>query len=191
MNKKFFLLVAVVFTVSACSSTQWRGDAVRDRLTQSTTLSTHEVSIDERSAGVISLEGTVSSERDRSEIERLARNTSGVRDVRNNLVVSPSSVVVRDGVRSPSSAPYSPRFTRPDTQINDDVRRALGNHRNIDLRRVDIFTNQGIVTVRGTQNRSSDIQELVALASSVEGVRSVRNELTVSTDRYNTGRGRY
>jgi len=182
MNHKLLLLVAVAFTVSACSSTQWRGDAVRDRLTQSTTLSTHEVSIDERTAGVISLEGTVSSERDRSEIERLARNTSGVRDVRNNLVVTPSSVVVRDGVRSP--APYSPRFTKSDTQINDDVRRALSNHRNIDLRRVDIFTNQGIVTVRGTQNRNSDIQELVALASSVEGVRSVRNEVTVRGDHY-------
>lgn len=38
--------------------------------------------------GVVQLRGTVATDRDRAEAERLARSTRGVRDVRNELIVT-------------------------------------------------------------------------------------------------------
>jgi len=191
--KRIYALVAIILLLaSGCSTTNWRGEAVREQLSHSNTLGAHQVAIDEPTKGEITLTGSVASEHDRAEIERIARRTSGVTDVRNQLVVTPSSVVIREG-NHPSGYDRDPqaRFPKSDTQISREVRDVLERNRDLDLRKIDIQTSDGIVTLRGSQNHYRDVERLVALISSIDGVRAVRNELIVvgrGGDRYSQER---
>ena len=253
---KAIILVILTLALSACATTMHRGNAVRDRLSDTPGLTTHNITIDEGTPGVITLNGRVSSARDRETIERVARSTNGVKEVRNNLVVESSSVAVREepyregyssssssdqrsrelasdimsqissspdirnynlnvGVvgsevvlrgevgseRERSEAERIARNTRgvtsvrneiiladsrsSDFQISQNVREALRGRTDLDLRNVDIFTRDAVVTLRGYQYSNRDIDNLVSSTRSVRGVRDVRNELTLNNRDYN------
>ncbi len=247
MNIKTTIISILMLSIAGCATTSHRGNAIRDRLEETPGLATHNISIDESSPGMVTLNGSVSSDRDRNTIERVASSTKGVKEVRNNLVVDPSHVAVREGT---TTASYDQRniiskitnqfadspelrnyhinvsasddyvtlrgevgtereraaaeriardtrgvnsvrneisianTTRNDRQISQYVREVLARETNIDLRNVDISTTNAIVTLRGSQHSSHDIDNLVSTARSVEGVRDVRNEMTVMNDRY-------
>ncbi len=252
---KTAIVLVITLTLVGCMAMQWRSTAVRDRLAATDGLGTHEISINEMRRGSITLNGSVSSERDRDVIERVARETSGVNEVLNNLVVTPSFVVVQGAdAQSPRNASATVaaimaelasapelrdynlnvavvddivtlrgevsderartaaesiarnahgvkyvrneivvrRPNRSDLQISQNVRDALlRSNSNIDLRNVDITTRNGIVTFMGSQNSHYDVDRILAMARSVDGVRGVRNELTVNPVRYdNHYRGR-
>lgn len=246
MKIKVGIILLFVLAMVGCVSTTWRGSAIQDRLARTPGLGTHDISIDERTGGVISLNGTVSSDSDRDEIERIARHTKGVREVRNNLVVVPSSVVVREGSLSGSNdaraivsdimarmsdsselrdyhvnvevigdtavlrgevgnereraaAERIARDTRgvsrvrneimlasrpSDLQISRNVREELLRSNYVNLRDVEITTRDGVVTFRGSQNSRRDIEHLLSVALRVDGVRDVRNELTIIGGNY-------
>jgi hyperosmotically inducible periplasmic protein len=244
------IISALVFAVLGCATTTYHGAAVRERLAHTSGLSTHDISVDEQRPGVITLNGSVSSEEDRERIERVANDTRGVREVRNNLVVTPSHVAVREGYTTSSNderaivseimskMSSSPelrnydlnvdvvadtvtlrgevgdereravagriardtrgvtsvrneirlaRSTRSDLRISRNVRESLRRRTNLDLRDLDITTRDGIVTLRGTQSSSREIEHLVSSARMVDGVRGVRNELTLTDGRYSEG----
>jgi hyperosmotically inducible periplasmic protein len=255
MKIKTAVILIITFAMVSCIASTWRSNAVRERLSETSGLSSHEISIDETTRGMITLNGTVSSERDRNVIERVARDTRGVKEVRSNLVISPSSVVVQEG-NMPSSADRgvkvsgilaemaaSPEIrdynlsvalvddvvtlrgevpdesaraaaerialntrgvtrvrneivvvqpSSSDLQVSREVRDVLLRTKDIDLYNVDIYTRNGIVTFRGTQNNSYEIERLLAAARTVDGVREVRSELRVVPVGYNEpyGRGR-
>jgi osmotically-inducible protein OsmY len=248
MNIKTLIFPIVLIAMVGCAATTWRGNTVRDRLSETAGLSTHDISIDERSRGEIVLRGTVSSDHDRNLIERIARDTQGVKNVRNELIVSPSSVSVREGstvysndgraivseimsnlASSPDVRNYNINaelvgdtvtlrgevgnereraaaenialrtrgvsrvrneivvarpYIKSDLQITQDVRETLLRNTNTNLRNVDITTRDGVVTFRGSQSNRREIDRLVSIAQSVNGVRDVRVELTVAGDRY-------
>lgn len=244
---KTIVTLMLIISMVGCAMTTHHGSEIRDRLSETPGLSTHNISIDEESPGMITLNGNVSSERDRGTIERVARETAGVIEVRNNLIVEPSSVAVREGYPASSSGQStiaseitsrmssSPELryynvnvyvdgsavalrgevgneserteaeriawntrgvtsvrneivladsARSDFQISRDVREALSRRTDLDLRYVDITTRNAIVTLRGSQNSSRDIDNLVSSTRMVSGVRDVRNELTLNNPRY-------
>lgn len=244
------ILIAILAMVG-CMATAWRGNAIRDRLAETSGLGAHDISIDERAGGIIVLSGNVSSGRDRDTIEKVARKTRGVTEVTNHLVVASSSVAVREGSRAFSDDEAQVRVseimermrssseirdynlrvevvgdtvtlrgevgneqeraaaerialntrgvnrvkneillahsTRGDVQISDDVRDVLLKTKDIDLRNVEITTRDGVVTFRGSQSSHRDIDHLLSAALMVDGVRDIRNELTVNGRRYSEG----
>lgn len=187
MKMKTRIMLLCMLAMVGCVSTAWRGTAIQDRLSRTPGLGTHDISIDERTGGVISLNGTVSSDADRDEIERIARRTKGVREVRNNLVVVPSSVVVREGNMSGSndaSAIVSEIMSRMrasselrDYHVNVEVvgdtailRGEVGNERERDAAERIALNTRGITRVR------NDI-ELASRPSDLQISRDVRDEL--------------
>lgn len=244
------IIIILIITTAGCTTARHRGDAIRERIAKTSELSTHNITIEEDVPGIVTLRGNVSSSNDRETIEEIARNTSGVREVRNNLIVAPSSVAVREGYPSPrdqrglvseitSRLSASPDLrdyrlqvvtiedvvtlrgevsrdserraaediaratpgvarvrneiliapsARSDYQLSRDVREALERQTSLDLRRVEITTNNSVVTLRGLQNSNREIDQLVASARMVPGVREVRNELNITSGTYS---GRY
>ena len=243
---KLITTIILIIVAVACTTTTHRGAAIRERLAETSELSAHNISIHEDVPGIVTLRGNVASDNDREAIEKIARNTSGVSEVRNNLIVAPSSVAVREGDTSSHdqrglvseitsrllSAPELRNYrlqvaavddvvtlrgevsreserraaedialntrgvarvrndiivapaARSDYQISQHVREALQRRTKLDLRRVEITTNDSVVTLRGLQNSNRDIDELVASTRMVPGVRDVRNELSLSSGRY-------
>lgn len=246
MKTKFpIIMIFLLSFMFGCMSTSWRGNAIRDRISDTPGLGTHDISIDEREGGEIVLRGTVSSERDRQTIESITNKTRGVKEVSNELVVVPSSVVVREGggrysteastkaseimaklAASPEIQNYNlnvdvindtavlqgqvgsereraaaerialstrgitgvrndivlawPSARRSDLQITQDVRQVLLRSKAVNLENVEITTRDGIVTFRGSQNSHRDIDRILSIAQSVDGVREVRSQLEVN-----------
>lgn len=173
---KTITTILIITSFLGCAATTSSGSAIRDRISRTSGLAAHNVSIDESSSGIITLNGNVASDKDRNTIENVARDTRGVREVRSNLVVDSSTVTVRDGQIFSSSS--------NDFEFSQNVRDALRRKTNIDLRSVEITSRDSVVTLRGTQNTNRDIDNLVASTRMVAGVRDVRNELALNSDRY-------
>lgn len=186
---KTISVIILMVALGGCARSTYHGSDIRDRLSETSGLATHNISIDEERAGIVTLNGNVSSESDRAKIEKIARETRGVKEVRSHLVVDPSSVAVREGYPFSSNEyrPNEQESARRDFEISQNVREAIRRRTDIDLRYVDIITRDGIVTLRGSQNSNRAIDNLVASTRSVSGVREVRNELTLNDSRYIDG----
>jgi hyperosmotically inducible protein len=93
------LALAVALTLGACSSTQTAGDQVDDaaitakvkgKLAADPEINPFNIDVD-TNAGVVTLQGRVEDETTRSEAERLARETEGVKRVINLVKVGDQS----------------------------------------------------------------------------------------------------
>jgi len=159
-----FLLLAMV----GCMATTSRGPAIRDRLSETSGLATHNISIDEESPGFISLNGNVSSDRDRDTIAKVARETRGVKELRNNLVVDSSSVAVSKGDDSLS---YNQRG------IRSEIISRMSSSQDLRDYRINVDAIGGAVTLRGEVNNERERMAAENIARNTRGVTSVRNEI--------------
>ncbi len=116
--------------------------------------------------GVVTLRGTVDSSEAKSVAEEIARGVKGVKSVQNNLeVVAPS----------PQKAAEA-----NDKDINRQVaRRLLEDPR---LKKVDVRTDAGVVTLKGEVPTITDSARASQIAREVPGVRAVKNELNTSRE---------
>ncbi len=178
MNKRSNMLRATLFAVGAlmatggCSMSRAPAAQVDDallhtkvgaRLTADPDVRRYEIDVDVLN-GVVTLRGIVGTEEERQEALRLARDTSGVKEVRNEIQLE-------------SEVPESDKSdlvmrTKIGTQLaaDPDVRR-------IDI---DIDVEEGVVTLSGVVADKKARDEAVRIAKSVEGVREVRDELQVA-----------
>ena len=70
--------------------------------------------------------------------------------------------------------------TRDDASISTRVKIALLNDPQVGARRIDARTFQGVVTLSGTVKSQADIDQAIAAARRVKGVRDVKSELKVA-----------
>jgi hyperosmotically inducible protein len=68
-----------------------------------------------------------------------------------------------------------------DATLTTDVKARLADDEIVKARQIDVDTDNGIVTLRGTVDSEAEAQQAVKIASNVEGVRSVRSFLKVDT----------
>ncbi len=168
---KTITVIVLILATIGCTTSSLRGAAIRDRLSETSGLATHNISIDERSAGIITLNGNVSSDKDRVTIEKVARDISGVREVRNNLVVDPSFVAVREGYNSSS---YDQRG------IASEITSRISSSQDLRDYRINVDAIGGAVTLRGEVDNESERIAAENMARNTRGVTSVRNEIIIA-----------
>jgi osmotically-inducible protein OsmY len=69
---------------------------------------------------------------------------------------------------------------QPDAWVTAKIQSKYFLDDDVKGRRVDVDTNDGVVTLRGTVNSESQRRQAVALARNTDGVVDVRDELTVN-----------
>lgn len=113
--------------------------------------------------GVVTLEGDVRSTEEKQAAESRAWHIGDVKDVRNNLKVRGQE----DG-------------EQPRDELAKRVEFELYSSRAFDLPGIQVHSNQGVVVLQG--HVRSNAERLLAgkLAQEVDGVKSVRNNLTVN-----------
>lgn len=112
--------------------------------------------------GVVHLRGKVDSAEAKAAATSIAQGTEGVKSVKNDLqVVSP-------GARKAVDA--------KDADIAKAVESRLG--RESDLKKVDVRTDSGVVTLTGEVPTIGASAKASEVARGVNGVRSVKNQLT-------------
>lgn len=169
------LTVAVLLTLGACATTQSPGQQVDDaaltaqvkaKLTADPDINPFNIDVD-TDAGVVTLRGVVEDSEAKAEAGRLARNTSGVVSVRNEITVGETTI----GQRVDDAA----LATAIKTEITADTDIAANN--------IDVDVNDGVVTLSGVVKSEMARQEAERIARNHSGVRSVVNQIEVQAGR--------
>jgi hyperosmotically inducible protein len=113
--------------------------------------------------GVVTLTGTVAEEPHRALAQETVASLPGVKSVDNRLEVK--------GAPATESA---------DALVSARVKTALMIHRNLSAIKPDVEVKDGIVTLRGEATSPAQIDLTTEYIKDVEGVREVKNEMTVS-----------
>ena len=108
--------------------------------------------------GCVTLEGTVDVLRECQDAERAVRGLTGVRDVRNKLVVAR-------------------RDTDP-AAVCRAIEEALARHARHEAAHIDVKIEDGVVTLTGTVDSWAEKRAVLGLVSHMPGVRAVHDRLT-------------
>jgi len=113
--------------------------------------------------GVVTLKGTVAESSHKSLAEDTVEGLPGVKSVDNHLVV-----------KGESPAEHSDRW------VGVKVKSALLFHRNVRATKTDVNVQDGIVTLSGEANSQAQKELTTEYAKDVEGVKDVKNQMTVA-----------
>jgi osmotically-inducible protein OsmY len=131
--------------------------------------------------GVVTLTGAVGSEAERRQAVALARNTDGVQDVKDQLRVDAALREQGTTERTKTGKPGTATMDRPDTWITTKVQAQYFLDDEVKAHQINVTTNEGVVTLKGTVDTAQQKQEAEQIARETEGVRRVVNQLTVGT----------
>ena len=113
--------------------------------------------------GVVTLTGTVSKESHKSMAQETLASLPGVKSVDNRLEVK-----------------GAPPSANSDAWLSEKVKATLLFHRSVSASKIEVYVNEGIVILRGEAASESQKELAAEYAKEVEGVREVKNEMTVS-----------
>jgi hyperosmotically inducible protein len=113
--------------------------------------------------GLVTLTGTVAESSHKSLAENTVENLPGVKSVDNQLKV-----------KAESPAEHS------DAWLSTKVKSTLLFHRNVSASATDVFVKDGVVSLRGVASSEAQRELTAEYAQDVEGVKSVKNELTLA-----------
>lgn len=122
------------------------------------------------SGGVVTLEGTVDSQQDKSEAVRIARETEGVTRVEDRLRISPDAA----GARAERAA-----NAVEDAWLTTKIEAKYFVDGDVKGRNIDVETRNGVVTLQGAVASEDERRQAIALARNTDGVREVNDQLKV------------
>jgi osmotically-inducible protein OsmY len=135
--------------------------------------------------GVVTLNGTVDSPEHRAEAIRIARDTNGVRDVRDNLVVSVDRPAATTGSTASAAGDRARSEARQageaitDGWITTKVKSQFLVDDRVKGTAIDVTTKDGVVTVSGSVPTEAQKRAAEALIKETEGVKQVVNNIRV------------
>lgn len=114
------------------------------------------------SGDATSLIGSVARDEDRAAIERIVRQTPGVKTIYNQITLAPAE---------------------SDLVVERNVREALARAGDVDLTGLEIAANDGVVTFAGNRGNHRDIDRILSVALMVDGVRGIKSDMVIAPRR--------
>ena len=149
------------------------------------------VDVNTSANGVVTLEGEVDSAENRQRAVQIARETEGVARVEDRLRVRGDRDARNEGTaaRGPDAGDRTAdTWERPDVWITTKVQSKYFLDDDVRGRNIDVTTNEGVVVLRGHVRNDREKRQAVALARNTDGVRDVRDELTIQPAAEGDGR---
>src|SRR5512134_708926 len=173
---KLSAILGVLAVVAACSSTrtqQSAGEVIDDStLTSKVKIALIDDPITkagqinvETYRGVVQLGGFVDNAQQKSQATKVARSVTGVKEVRNDLRVSTPQATTGQAV--------------DDGTITASVKAKLIEDSTTKAHQINVETQKGVVQLAGFVDSTAAKARAGELASSVEGVAQVRNDLEI------------
>lgn len=144
---------------------------VRTALLLSKQVSPFDIKV-ETSRGEVTLQGQVTSEEVKAMAGAIAQDTSGVKQVHNNLAVNPSAE------RNPETERLGERVA--DLEIKTLVSDALAKNAEMGEKRVETEVKKRVVTLSGSVETTSQKYAAEQIAWQVPGVREVKDNLSTT-----------
>ena len=193
---------AIAFTAVACSSTDpGLTTAVKSKLAADDTVKAYKIDVDTKDA-VVTLNGAVDSAAAKRRAVELARATEGVRDVVDEMTVTPGvtpTTGVDDKVQGEAKEAARDADDKTDAAQRkagdkaDDAGDAVGDAAltskvktkfladdDISGLKIDVDSNNGVVTLTGTVTTAAEKALALKTAKATDGVKSVVDHLKVA-----------
>lgn len=136
---------------------------------------THGMNIDvDTRGGVVTLNGTVKSSSESELAELIARNTSDVAKVNNQLKIDSKTASTSDKA---ANTARSVEQNISDTWITTKVKSALLYNRFIDSEDIKVETRNGVVYLKGTVEDRHQKDQALSVTRDIRGVKDVKAEL--------------
>ena len=167
----FWIATAILALLAAPAvagpvSDTWTTSKVRFRLIRHPGLPPFAINVDTRD-GTVTLFGSVKAEVDKRDAGRQAMMVSGVKEVRNELQVV--------------SQQAQKQIAKSDAEIRDALETRIGDRKALGDDDIDVEVANGVVRLTGTVAGSGDHTAALSLARSTQGVRSVVDDLRVTS----------
>jgi len=185
MLQRLAALVGVAALTVACAQT----DAgittnVKAKMAADDTVKAYQVNVDTRN-GVVTLTGDVDSALAKERAVQIARNTDGVREVVDSITVTESAptggLFDRDNAdRGTGNIGDNVRDITGDAGITSAVKAKLLADSMVSGLRIDVDTEDGVVTLTGNVKSKAEADRAMMLARSTENVTRVINNLKVA-----------
>jgi len=189
MLQRLAALVGVAALTVACAQT----DAgittnVKSKMAADDTVKAHEINVDTKN-GVVTLTGDVDSPIAKERAVQIARTTDGVREVVDHLTVTEAAptggLYDRDGVDRGTgnigdNAEGRNEPITGDPGITSAVKAKLLADSMVSGLRIDVDTENGIVTLTGNVKSKAEADRAVMIARKTDGVTRVVNNLKVA-----------
>jgi osmotically-inducible protein OsmY len=150
------------------NSDSWLRDKVRVALLFHRSVSAAKTEVDVKE-GVVTLRGEAASQSQKELTAEYARDVEGVKDVNNEMTVS----------QNPKKAHRTIGEKVDDASITAQVNMSLLNHRSTSVLNTTVKTKRGVVTVGGKAKNTAEKDLVTKLVADINGVRSVKNRMTV------------
>lgn len=136
--------------------------------------------------GVATLRGTVESEAERDLAEELALGIDGIREVKNELTVSPEASPSHAGATTNDAERTFIRKVE-DANLTAKVKSQLLWNGSISGLDIDVDTRNGVVTLSGDVNSDAEAELAEQIARNTDDVLGVENKLSVSGEKVTLG----
>lgn len=126
--------------------------------------------------GMVTLQGSVPTWKDKDNIEKAIRNLEGVRGLNSHITVQDPSSHNNQQKQFPQDRAATPIDDQLNKKIRDNISRGWlwDSYKEIALN-----TNNGVVTLEGVIDNMDDQKKLISDIQKIEGVKSVRSALRV------------
>lgn len=153
-------------TTDSSVTTKIKSEFAKDNVVSAT-----NIKIDNEDKGIVTLGGSAKTREEADRAVKIARETSGVISVKNNIAVNDS------GKRSPGE---SVKNDLADTVITTKIKAEFAKDKTVSATRVKVETDdKGVVTLSGTAKSKAEAEQAEKLARNTKGVTSVRNDIVV------------
>jgi len=175
----FLTVIGVVASLYACNS-QALDDAavtakVKAKLAADSQTSAIKIGV-ETHEGAVTLTGTVPTEQEKDKAKELAASEPGVKRVVNNINVDPNSIGATNVGQKIDEAKREVSKTAADDVILAKIKSKLLV---AGLSGIDVDVNSGEIVLKGKVKSNDEKTEAETIAKNTDGVKSVKNELTV------------
>lgn len=154
-------------TSSTANSDAWLLTKVKTTLTFHRSVSSNTTEVDVKD-GIVTLKGTATDQAQKELTTEYVKDVEGVKDVKNELVVA----------KTPKTK-QTVGEKIDDASITAQVKMTLLYHRSTSAINTKVTTNDGVVTLVGTAHNAAELNLATKLASDVNGVKNVKNQMTI------------
>jgi hyperosmotically inducible protein len=162
---------------------------LKAKITDDELLDNTDVSVDTNN-GIVTLTGSVHSAAQEQRANELAKNTEGVVSVNSNLRVEPESSTGsalkeqsketgKDIKDATGNVAHDTKEAISDARVTSEVKLKFAADDTVKALNIDVDTDNGLVTLRGSVNSKAELNQAIKLAKSVDGVKKVVSELEI------------
>jgi hyperosmotically inducible periplasmic protein len=171
-----FLAVAMLFTLACAETDPGITTAVKSRLTADDTVKAYQIDVDTNDR-VVTLTGAVDTAAAKTQAVAIARQTDGVREVVDQITVSPKPTATTGDRRDDAADRTTGVAT--DAAVTSAVKTKLLADTAVSGLKIDVDTKNGVVTLNGNVASKSEADRAMSLARDTNGVKEVVNNLRV------------